>query len=181
MNTSFSNFRKYCSISLIMFLIAAFISSCESRKEKSMKHIVTLEKSVFADTTKRVDPNTARELVTACIDFSKEFPESQEAPEMLFKAAQTANGVLQLPVEALEYYRMITEKFADSKQAPVSLFLQGFIYENNTHNFVQAKAIYERFLKEYPNHKMAQDVRFSLEHLGMSDEELIKMFEAKNN
>lgn len=54
-----------------------------------------------------------------------------------------------------------------------------FIYENQLHGAEKAKKLYEEFMKKYPDHELAKDVKFSLDHIGKSDEELIKEFEAK--
>ena len=60
------------------------------------------------------------------------------------------------------------------------LFLQGFVYESQLHNIIRAKEAYTEFIRKYPRHQLAKDAQFSIENLGKSDEELIKMFEEKN-
>ena len=165
---------------MIVLSVSLFIVACTSPKEKLSNKINEGEKKLFADSVKSYDQTSARELVTAYIDFTKSFPADSVSPLYLFKAAEVANGILKLPVEALEYYNWVVEKYPTHEKASVSLFLEGFISENNLKNNEKAKKYYEEFLSKYPDHSLSKDVKFSLEHLGMSDEDLIKMFEEKN-
>ena len=168
------------SVLILGFLVFPFIISCTSHQEKSNQRIEALEKELFGDSAmKFVDKTKARALIEAYIDHSKEFSEDKKTAEYIFKAAELANGI-HLPVEALEYYNLVCEKYPASEKAPISLFLQGFLYENQLKNFEKAKTFYNAFLQKYPKHALVKDVQFSLAHLGMSDEELIKMFEEKN-
>ena len=51
--------------------------------------------------------------------------------------------------------------------------MQGFIYENNLHSPEMARKLYEEFMKKYPNNELAKDVKFALDNLGKSDEEIM--------
>ena len=59
------------------------------------------------------------------------------------------------------------------------MFLVAFIYDTYLKQLDQAKTAYEKVIEKYPNHHLTRDAKLSIEHLGMSDEELIKMFEEK--
>jgi outer membrane protein assembly factor BamD (BamD/ComL family) len=48
-----------------------------------------------------------------------------------------------------------------------------YTYENNLHDLVRAKTLYEEFLQKFPNGELAQDAKLSLDNLGKSPEELI--------
>jgi isocitrate lyase len=61
------------------------------------------------------------------------------------------------------------------------LFLQGFISENGLKDTAAARKFYENFLKQYPNHKLASDVKISLNNMGKTPDELIREFEKKNS
>jgi hypothetical protein len=56
----------------------------------------------------------------------------------------------------------------------------GYIHENYFQELGKAKAIYEQFLQRYPDHDFADDAQISIENLGKSPEELIRIFEEKN-
>jgi TolA-binding protein len=76
-------------------------------------------------------------------------------------------------MDAIGCYKKVYEKYPNSKRAPFCLFMQGFIYENNLHSPEMAKKLYEEFMKKYPNNELAKDVKFALDNLGKSDEEIM--------
>ncbi len=167
--------KKAAVILLLITLVA-----CSSKQDQATTDIKNMEQALKSDASKKeIDPRKGRDLITAYVDYSKAYPSDSFAAECLFRAAELANG-MRAPIEALEYYSQVYQKFPASKNAPICLFLQGFVYENNLKNPQKAKAFYEEFLKKYPTHALANDVRFSLQHVGMSDEELIKLFETQN-
>jgi TolA-binding protein len=68
--------------------------------------------------------------------------------------------------EAIEVYIKISKKFSHSPKCPQAQFMIGFIYANELKDLEKAKLAYEEFLKKYPEHEMAKDARWELEHLG---------------
>ena len=68
--------------------------------------------------------------------------------------------------EAIEVYGKLIEKYSDSTYGPQAQFMIGFIYANELENLDQAKEAYEKFLKIFPDHEMAKDASWELEHLG---------------
>ena len=62
---------------------------------------------------------------------------------------------------------------------PVALFmLASYVYDEQLHDLDQARAAYERIVNEYPESPFARDAAISIQQLGMTPEELIKMFES---
>lgn len=68
--------------------------------------------------------------------------------------------------EAINEYNLLIEKYSDSSYGPQAQFMIGFIYANELDDEQKAKEAYEKFLKVYPDHEMAKDARWELEHLG---------------
>ena len=79
----------------------------------------------------------------------------------------------------MSIYDWILEKYPNYEKAPTSLFLKGFIIENNIKDDVMAKEIYNKFLSDYPKHDLADDVQFLIDNLGKSDQEILEMIESK--
>ena len=44
-----------------------------------------------------------------------------------------------------------------------------------------AREVYEKFLKRYPDHQMAESARFLLKNMGKSDEEILQTIEANQS
>jgi TolA-binding protein len=60
----------------------------------------------------------------------------------------------------------VAERFPESSRAPAALFMAGFIAANSEKNYDEAKQLYTRFLKVYPDHEMAASVQWELKNLG---------------
>ncbi|MBK7740250.1 MAG: hypothetical protein IPI42_06725 [Saprospiraceae bacterium] len=58
---------------------------------------------------------------------------------------------------------------------------KAFTFDNDLHDKETAKKNYEEFLKDYPNHKPAGDVKLLLQTMNKTDAQLIEEFEKKNN
>lgn len=153
--------------------------ACQSAKDKSSQNINALEKKLHDNPAMAMDKTFTRELTLAYSEFVEKFSDDTLSAEYLFRAGEIANGIM-LPNDAISYFKKVYEKYPAHNKAATSLFLQGFVYETQLKNIEKAKTIYNEFLAKYPQHQLAKDVQFSLDNLGKSDEELIKMFEEKN-
>jgi|SRR5690554_1235260 len=119
----------------------------------------------------------------AIINYQKlvdEYPDSELAPEALVKQAALyhENKVKNIDkIESLkkaaEILISVSEKYPESKQAPSSLFMAGFIYANDIKDFKKAKEIYNTFLKKYPGDELASSAKDELEFMGLPPEEIL--------
>ena len=60
------------------------------------------------------------------------------------------------------------------------MFQKAFTFDNDLHDKQLAKKYYEDFLKAYPNHKLAEDIKLLIPTLDKTDAQLIEEFERKN-
>ena len=77
------------------------------------------------------------------------------------------------PREALDNYKLFHEQYPEMQPSALSLFLTGYIYNNNLQMFDSAKVYYEEFLKKFPTHDLSPTVKFELESIGKSPEETL--------
>lgn len=117
--------------------------------------------------------------VDACEAYALANPTSNKSPELLFDAAEMAK-LLRTNNKALGLYDWMIQKYPDYSKTPTALFIKAFMLENELNNLELAKAAYEEFLEKYPDNDFADDARFSLENLGRSPEEVLKMIEQQN-
>ncbi|MEZ4885036.1 MAG: UPF0158 family protein [Chitinophagales bacterium] len=144
------------------------------------KTIETYEKILYdKGKDSNFDVKAAMGTVRAYESFAKTRADDAKTPEYLFKAAEIERSLKNYK-KAIENYQTIQTKYPDYEKTPHSMFLLGFIYENDLKDDAKAKALYEQFLEKYPEHELADDVKFSLDNLGISPEEIIKRFEEKN-
>jgi tetratricopeptide (TPR) repeat protein len=169
------------NIIILIFATATFLFSCKPSKEKLLQNIRQSETELFQHNRGEIsfDSVKAKKLIADYESYAASYKDDTLASEYLFRAADLYRS-LRKPENSLALYDRIINDFSSSSRAPYSLFLKGFLYENELDDLTKAKEMYESFLEKYPHHQLADDVRFSLRNLGKSPEELIKLFEEMN-
>lgn len=168
--------KRFC---ILLTALALLMFSCQPENERMAMKIKEAEKKLVNDSTKMMSRDLAEEQLKSYTGFVDKFPDDKRSEEFLYKSADLANSMGKTAV-ALEMYFRFCEKYPASAKAAYALFLQGFIYENQLKNLDKARELYTSFLTKYPRHELAKDAKFSIDNLGKSDDELIKMFEEKN-
>lgn len=163
---------------IVLLSLLGLFAGCASSEKKEMESIKQKEEALYTSDTKnfKFDPAQARETITAYEEFAQKYPTSKDAPEMLLKSADLHRSLKEYQAAINLYQKIATDFPAFEKQAQV-LFLQAFVYENELNLLEKAKPLYEKFLQQYPDHDLADDVQFSLQNLGKTPEEIIKGFE----
>jgi tetratricopeptide (TPR) repeat protein len=162
---------------VLLLVVSSLLAACTSEKEKLSKAIAAKEKELLADSVRSVDRVKAKEMIALYRQYAEKYKDDTLSNEYIFRAADISNGIGEYR-EAIALYKTVADRPEFRKHA-VALFLQGFIYENQLTDYFQARTIYQKFLDKYPDHPLANDVRYSMENLGKSPEELIKAFEKK--
>lgn len=157
------------------FVVIAF-TACKSPKEKLEQEISDTEKILFADSAANMNRTTAQKAVDFYTTFANKFPDDAKTPDYLFKAGDVSSGMAEY-TRAVGYFNELCTKYPNHAKASTSLFLMGFINENSLNDTAAARKYYNSFLEKYPKHEMAQSAAFSLQNMGKSAEELIKMFQ----
>ena len=73
---------------------------------------------------------------------------------------------------AIQEYRKVVEKYGGSPQEPHALFMIGYIYANVVNDSKSAEIEYKEFLKRFPDHELSPSVKFEIEFLGKSIDEI---------
>ncbi len=163
------------SLFSLLLMTAVLLIACKSERDKIADQISELEQELRADSLAIINEGKARELIGMYSGFADTYRDDTLSAEYLFRAGEISSGIGDY-FQAIQFYKQCSEKVYYSKRS-VAFFLMGFIYENYLDDTGNAKRIYETFLQKFPGDKLEKDVRFSLEHLGKSPEELIKQFE----
>lgn len=163
----------------IVMIALLFMISCKSEKTKLMDRIKINEAELLIDTAFADNRKKAEEVVALYKEYADKFKEDTASAEYLFRAADLLNGIGDYKA-AIKLYAQCSANNNFKKQ-PIALFLQGFIYENNLGDMINAKRIYEEFILKYADNKLAEDAKFSLDNLGKTPDDLFKMFEKNDS
>ncbi|MDR2010539.1 MAG: tetratricopeptide repeat protein [Bacteroidales bacterium] len=169
----------------ILLSISIFVAvSCnnsekkaEKQKEEMRNELVRTENKLYQKID--ADPEIAMELLDKYKEFVDKYPDDEQAAEYLFKAAEIGMNFKE-PKQAITCLSRIEEKYPEFDKYATAIFLKAFIYENYFQNRGLARIYYERFISEYPDHKLKPDAENALMFMGIDDEELIKIFEQLN-
>jgi outer membrane protein assembly factor BamD (BamD/ComL family) len=168
-------------ITTVVFCVILFFCECKNSEEKAMEEVKKVEAKLYGDEKDfKFDEALARDAINTYKDYAEKNPESKQSPEMLLKAADLHRALKEYP-QAVEIYKKIETAYPDFEKLPHIIFLQGFVYENEMHRLAEAKERYDYFLQKYPEHELANDVRFSLQNLGKTPEEIIRSFEQQDS
>ncbi|MBI9067035.1 MAG: tetratricopeptide repeat protein [Salinivirgaceae bacterium] len=163
---------------LTLLVSMLVVSSCkQDPRAIKVKEITEFEKQLYE--AKTLDRKKGMDMIDIYSDFSKEYPKDSLSAKYLFKAAEVAMN-LQLGSQSIYFYDKVMASYPDFYKVPECLFLKAFIFENQLENLEKAETYYKQFIKEYPNHALAKDAEASLNYLGKSPEELVKMFQEMN-
>ncbi len=153
-------------------------SNMEIRNEM-VAEIDSLETIFYADTFK-MNTETGPALMQLYTDFAKMFVgDKEKTPEYLYKAAAMSRGV-GLPMKAIKFYDQILMDYPNYSRCPEVAFLIGFTYDEDLKKPDLAKEAYNELISRFPDDYWAQQARYRLETVDMTDEELIEYFMKKN-
>lgn len=108
-----------------------------------------------------------------CKRILSEYPDGEYAPWARFGLAESYRFTNE-PRNALNNYKIVVTQYPDMKQAELSLFLVGFIYNNDLHMYDSSKYYYQAFMAKYPNSDLASSVKVELRMLGKDPQEILK-------
>ncbi len=140
--------------------------------------IASIQSNLTDTSTGRLDLIKVNEFVNAIELFVMANPNNPASPKYLKIAAEVVNSIKVYP-RAILFYNWILNSFPESKEAPQALFMKAFTLDDGMGKKMDAKPVYEQFLKRYPKNDFADDTKFLLDNINKSDEEIIKEFDNK--
>ncbi len=140
-------------------------------------YLTKVGEDVFVNPDKfGVNRKSAQSYVDACEAYALAYPGTNEAPEFLYKGTEVSR-TLRTFTKSLSMYDWIIDQYPQYEKAPTAMFLKGFIIENELNNDELAKEVYRTFLSTYSDHQLRDDVKFLLDNVGKTDEEIMEMIE----
>lgn len=153
--------------------IALTLSACAFSAKKKAEAISALELSISQSAKKNVaDTTKVKELLADYDYYIAHYPKDSLTPVYLMRSADFDRAI-GLADKAIDNYHRVYMEYPQYPRANMALFLEGFTYENDKHNVEKARGSYSLYLQKYPDSKMAKDVKFLLDHLGMTPEQIM--------
>ncbi len=157
---------------LSVFLLVGFVFiSCSTKSDQDL----------FSDAAKFFEEDKIPESIAAYEKVVKDFPESELAPKALTQLAGMYHGKKVQTLSEREslqkadsLFYIIFEKYPTSEEAPLGLFMAGFIQANELGDYQRATSTYNSFLEKYPEHELAVSAKEELDNMGLSPEEILR-------
>ena len=141
----------------------------------------TSDKEYMEMADQKIENGNVSEAISDYQKLVEEYPESELAPEAIVMQATLyhENKVKNISrteslIKAADLFVSVSEKYPENEKAPSSLFMAGFIYANELQDYTKAKAVYNLFLKKYPDNELASSANEELKNLGLTPEEILK-------
>lgn len=141
--------------------------------------IVKLAENIFVNPDKfGINRVSAQKYVDACEAYALCNRDEKMAPEYLYRAAEMARTLKTYP-KALSIYDWIEGSYPNYEKSATTMFLKGFMLENELNDKESARKVYQDFTTKFPGHDLQDDVKFLLDNIDKSDEEIMKIIEKK--
>ena len=161
---------KTIIITLSFFLL--LLTGCSDKKTAD---------ELLTEGEKFISEENLPEAVLSYETIIKDYPEDVLAPEATVRLATIYQNKLvknisenESLLKSLELFKSVYEKYPLSEQAPMGLFMAGFVQANELNDFDGATETYNTFLKEYPDNELAASAKEELENMGLSPEEILQ-------
>jgi TolA-binding protein len=174
---------------ILTLFLSLLIVACGEKKAdpqtEARNTIEALEQKLMADPATmsgddRLNDSLASNVVKAYLRYVETYPKDSIAPDYLFKAADVMRGQFRWE-NAIQVLEQLVNQYPTDPRVPNALFFAGFMLHNDLGQHSKATPYLERLIREYPEHRLAQDAVVLLETMHMSEEELIRHLEAKND
>jgi len=168
-----------------IFSVTAILFAACNVKEGSVKDVLvdeinTYEKALFDTINYNLNTDTAKLLIIKYKDYSEKYGKDSLSPIYLLKAADLCISTKDYNT-AVELYENIYTNYSDYEKAPEALFLQAMTYSDFLKNESLGKIKYQDFINKYPNHKLTDDAKKSIEFLGKSPKEIFEILQVKDS
>ena len=165
---------------LFLAILLLTMAGCHNSNGKTTKKDVEKAEKALFNEDQTMNETAATEAIAIFNKYAEENADATDAPEMLFKAIDIAINTRQSAEQSVDMVERLVADYPAFDKNPVALFmLATFVYDEQLHDLDMARETYQRIIDNYPDSPFAADAAIAITQLGMSPEELIKMFEAQ--
>ena len=169
---------KKTFVLLAIAMMFALVGCHNQTPKTSVKDVQKAEETLFNE-DQTTNPDAIPDAIATFSKYADENPEAADAPEYLFKAVEISINTKQDAQQSIDLVQRLVTNYPEFDKDPVALFmLATFVYDEQMHDLDQARETYQQVVDNYPDSPFADDAAIAITQLGMTPEELVKMFEA---
>lgn len=168
------------SIFVMAVAIMFAMVGCQNQNTKTTEKDVKKAEEALFNSDMSTNPEAVPEAIATFCKYAEENSEAADAPEYLFKAIEISINTKQEAQQSIDLVNRLVTNYPEFDKDPVALFmLATFVYDEQMHDLDKARETYQQVVDNYPDSPFAADAAIAITQLGMTPEELIKMFEAQ--
>ena len=163
-------------------MLAFLMMGCHNQNNKTTEgDVKKAEESLFNE-DQTLNLEAVPTAITSYLKYVEENPKAADAAEYLFKAVNLSIESKQDPKQSIDLVNRLVENYPEFENNSAALFmLAAFVYDEQQQDLDKARETYQRIVDNYPDSPFANDAAISITQLGMTPEELVKMFEQTEN
>ena len=161
-------------LKIMMFAMLAFgMLACGGNAKKlTQDDLKKAEESLFNE-DRSINVEEAPKVAETYCQFVEQNPDDSTAATWLFHAMEI-NVVLKDADKSIELCNQLTKQYPDSEWAPRALLYVGsFVYDDMLNDTAQAHVMYQKLIDDYPDDRLVEDAKKSIEYLGLTSEEIM--------
>lgn len=148
---------------ITLLLVSLLIFSCSDNR--------TAEE-MFQDGSELYKDQKITRAIKTFDKLSNMYPDDDLAVKALYRLAEIHAGDLQEFETCVEKYCFIADEYPSHADAPKARFMAGYTLANIMGEYDRARAEYEKFVRDYPEHPLVESVQFELRNLGKELDEI---------
>lgn len=159
---------------LLFLLVAVIFVACSGKSENELK----------GELNNLLKDKKYKEAEKTFETFISEYPESKSSDSLIFEFAKLYHSRVMTNLSsdqnlknAVKFYEKLYTEYPKSSNAPHAMFMCAFIYANELKDLNKAKDLYNKFLRQYPNHELAASAKIELDNLGIPPADILKKFD----
>jgi outer membrane protein assembly factor BamD (BamD/ComL family) len=117
---------------------------------------------------------TSDTLINTYVQVADRYPKHDSAVKYLFRAAR-ASIKSNKEMKGIKLFERVANDYKDTILGPEALIIAGMVY-TKLPDPVNAKRVFEQFVRQYPTHPRNAEMKIMAEEAGMSDEEQMQRF-----
>lgn len=186
---------------IIYFLSMVFllVSCTENSKNTTLEEkgraqsalLLSFQKADSLRQTGAMNIELYKRFIDQAVAFYEEYPEESITPEMLQNAgvssmtvakfikefnAEDESGIVEYAKKGIEIFDLIQKVYPDYEGAKKAYLNRGIIYDDILGDYKSAEYEYMEYITKYPHDSISVNLRYYIQYLGKTPEEIIAEF-----